>query len=1026
MSRSLKQAVHVLASVRLAVVTMAALGVACIAATFYEASHGTAAAQRVFYRAPWFAALLGLLAASIALSALERYPWSRHQAGFVLAHAGVLLLLLGSVVSLHAGLDGRLTLVEGETSDGLALAGEEIRVSWSDGSGGALPVDFSAHPPAPGSRLELPGAALVLEEYAPSVRIDDVWAEGTGQADGPAALQFSLVGQGDPLVGWLMSGAPGPSAVDLGPIRFTLSEAPDERTAQALLARAGAVNEAAFVATPDRRLRVAMSARHRPRVIAEPAVGEPFASPWMNLRLRVDRFLARAVPQRVVAHVPVTGRRSGEPAVRARLVAAGASAEAWVAFGESRPLVVGDRRAELSYGPPPAALPFRVTLLDFDSLTYPGTRMPATYESRVRVDDPEQGSFERTISMNHPLHHRGYTLFQSSYVDGVPQTSILSVARAPGLPLVYLGTALIAAGTLWMSFFKRWLARRQGRAALSARRHLLPAVLAVLAIGGATSAAAAGAGAGTGALREVAIQDGGRVKPLDTFARESARRVGGARPFTGGETVAGLDAVDWLVAMLSDPERWQGVPFVRVAHADVRARLGLPADRDRYSYAELVGHERLLDAVASVRDKAERDEALEPVEHEIANLEGTLVLFRGLLNGEALRIVPIEGASGGWMSVADLAPGGEGERLAALREAVVRLVAADSAGGSGRAAAAAALRADLRATGGAHYPAADAIEREVAYNRLKPFRLAWLLYLAAFLALLPAVSLGSRLLGGAGVALVAGGLIATTGGLWMRTVISGRAPVTNMYETVVFAAWGAVALALVFEAAYGGRIAAACASGLAVLALLLADNVPILDGSIAPLVPVLRDNVWLTLHVLTITLGYAAFLLAMGLGHVNLAFLALAPGRPVVATLTRFLHRSLQVGTVFLAVGTLLGGVWASYSWGRFWGWDPKETWALIALLGYLAVLHGRLAGWLGDFGLAMGAVGGFLLVLMAWYGVNYVLGTGLHAYGFGSGGAGWVFAFAAVELVVMVMAAARHAALVPAARGRALREGHA
>jgi ABC-type transport system involved in cytochrome c biogenesis permease subunit len=1018
MSRGLKAAVRVLASVQLAVVTMAALAVACIAATFYESAHGTAAAQRVFYRSTWFAALLAVLAASMALSALERYPWNRHQVGFVLAHAGVLLLLAGSVVSVYAGLDARLTLVEGETSDRMAQDGEELRIDWSDGRSVSVPVDFARHPPAPGRRLDLPGGgAVVIEEYAPSARVADVWAEGTDGAAGPAALQFTLTGQGEPLSGWLMSSAPGPDVVAFGPIRFSLHRAPDAEGARARLAQDRRENEVAFVATPDGRLQAALSTRRGTQPPVVVAVGEPIATPWMRLQVRVDRFLTRAVPQRVVARVPATGRGAGDPAIRARLLAGAGEAETWIAFGESRALAVSGRTARIAYAPPPATLPFRVSLVDFDSQTYPGTRMPATYESRVRIDDPEQGTFERTISMNRPLHHRGYTLFQSSYVDGEPQTSILSVARAPGLPLVYLGTTLVGLGTLWMACFKRWLARRQGRAALAARRGLAPAALALLALPGA---AAAQAGEVTDALRPVAIQDGGRLKPLDTFARESARRIGGARPFTGGETVAGMEAVDWLLAMLSDPERWQREPVVRVAHADLRARAGLSAGRDRYSYAELVQNERLLDAVASVRARAERDEALDAVDREVAELEGVLVLFRGLLSGEALRIVPVQGRSGAWMSVADLAPGGEGERLGAVRERVVALVAA----GPGRAAAAAALRDDLRAAGGAHYPAAGTLEREVRYNRTKPFRLAWLLFLGAFVVLLAAMPLRSRALGGAGLALAVAGLVATTGGLWLRTVIAGRAPVTNMYETVVFAAWGAVALALAFEAVYGGRIAAACASGLAVVALVLADNVPILDGSIAPLVPVLRDNLWLTLHVLTITLGYAAFLLAMGLGHVSLAFLAFAPGRPVVGVLTRFLYRSLQVGTLFLAIGTLLGGVWASYSWGRFWGWDPKETWALIALLGYLAVLHGRLAGWLGDFGLAMGAVGGFLLVLMAWYGVNYVLGTGLHAYGFGSGGAGWMFAFAALELLVMVLAASRRAALVP--RAGALHAGHA
>ena len=113
---------------------------------------------------------------------------------------------------------------------------------------------------------------------------------------------------------------------------------------------------------------------------------------------------------------------------------------------------------------------------------------------------------------------------------------------------------------------------------------------------------------------------------------------------------------------------------------------------------------------------------------------------------------------------------------------------------------------------------------------------------------------------------------------------------------------------------------------------------------------------WLTVHVLTITLGYAAFTLAMGIGHLNLGLYFFAPAEAALfKTLSLFLYRALQVGTLFLAVGTMLGGVWASYSWGRFWGWDPKETWALIALLGYLAILHGRMIGWFKDFGMAVG-----------------------------------------------------------------------
>ncbi len=246
-------------------------------------------------------------------------------------------------------------------------------------------------------------------------------------------------------------------------------------------------------------------------------------------------------------------------------------------------------------------------------------------------------------------------------------------------------------------------------------------------------------------------------------------------------------------------------------------------------------------------------------------------------------------------------------------------------------------------------------------------------------------------------------------GMALRMTISGRPPVTTMYEPVNWVAWGAMLFALIFEAVYKVRYFAACASALAVICLILADNVPILNGAIDPLVPVLRDNMWLTVHVLTITLGYAAFTLAMGLGHLNLGLYFFAPGQAALfKSLSLFLYRALQVGTLFLAVGTMLGGIWASYSWGRFWGWDPKETWAFIALLGYLAILHGRMIGWFREFGTAVGSIVGYLGVLMAWYGVNFVLGTGLHSYGFGSGGYTYVGGFVAFELLVIVAALLR------------------
>jgi ABC-type transport system involved in cytochrome c biogenesis permease subunit len=507
-------------------------------------------------------------------------------------------------------------------------------------------------------------------------------------------------------------------------------------------------------------------------------------------------------------------------------------------------------------------------------------------------------------------------------------------------------------------------------------------------------------------LGAIAVQDGGRLKPLDTFARETARRVSGAKPFTGGERVAGLDPAEWVLSMVAAPARWKEERMFRVAHAELRGALRLEARRDRYSFAELMGHAPFMESAWRTHEKLRLDPeaSLDPVEQEIATLYDTLSIVAGIFSGEALRIVPDpQDAAGTWASVEQLG-GIPGERAEEVRAALAALVRAyQSQDRAASAQAAARLQQRLAAVAPAAYPVAADLRLEVRYNRQKPFRAAWVLYLLAFFLLLASFPLRSRVLAGVGLAATAIGFLLNSYGLVLRVLISGRAPVTNMYESVVYVAWGVALFALIFEAVHRPRYVAACAAALGALALILADNLPILSGAIEPLVPVLRDNMWLTLHVLTITLGYAAFLLAMGLGHVSLGLYCFTPQRTAsIKSLSAFLHRALQAGTLLLAAGTLLGGVWASYSWGRFWGWDPKETWALIALLGYLAVLHGRFLGWLRDFGMAVGSILGFLGVLMAWYGVNYILGTGLHSYGFGAGGLGYVTGFVALEAFVV------------------------
>jgi len=253
-----------------------------------------------------------------------------------------------------------------------------------------------------------------------------------------------------------------------------------------------------------------------------------------------------------------------------------------------------------------------------------------------------------------------------------------------------------------------------------------------------------------------------------------------------------------------------------------------------------------------------------------------------------------------------------------------------------------------------------------------------------------------------GVAIALLGLAFHASGIVMRCLIAGRPPVTNMYESIIWVSFAVSFFGMIFFARYRTPVYLLAALPVTLIALLLVHQMPIaMPSSIDPLVPVLRDNFWLTIHVLTITLSYAAFALAMGFGHILLWRYARDPAAASVdAPMHFWLYRVLQLGVLLLAAGTILGGVWANYSWGRFWGWDPKETWALIALLCYILTLHGRLAGWWSEFGLVVASVVCFLAVLMAWYGVNFVLGKGLHSYGFGIGGETYVATFVILDLL--------------------------
>jgi cytochrome c-type biogenesis protein CcsB len=523
----------------------------------------------------------------------------------------------------------------------------------------------------------------------------------------------------------------------------------------------------------------------------------------------------------------------------------------------------------------------------------------------------------------------------------------------------------------------------------------------------------------------LAIQDGGRRKPVDTFARETLIKITGRSTYTSGAKT--WQPIDFILSMLLDTHDWKKEPMILVSLGELKQRLGLEEQQRRFSFAQLTALPELNALAGQAHALRKAEKPLSRLQSEVMSVTERLSLFARVMDGSAFLLAPApEKATDPWIVPPAFAQYYNEQQFVPVQTQLQTMANAYVKGDSfafGRAAN--QLRDNLRQLSPKIYPEESQLRLEYFYNNWDGFyRAAWsygiallLLSIAHFrsrasvAASLREAPVRHSYLKIVGVVLAIAGLLFHASGIAMRCLIAGRPPVTNMYESIIWVSFAVSFFGMIFFARYRTPVYLLAALPVSLVALLLVHQMPIaMPSSIDPLVPVLRDNFWLTIHVLTITLSYAAFALAMGFGHILLFRYARNPVSARADQPMHFwLYRVLQLGVILLAAGTILGGVWANYSWGRFWGWDPKETWALIALLCYILTLHGRLAGWWTQFGLVVASVVCFLAVLMAWYGVNFVLGKGLHSYGFGIGGETYVAGFVIADLLFVAFAIWRY-----------------
>lgn len=551
-------------------------------------------------------------------------------------------------------------------------------------------------------------------------------------------------------------------------------------------------------------------------------------------------------------------------------------------------------------------------------------------------------------------------------------------------------------------------------------------------------------------LREWVVQHDGRYPPLDTLARDIVESV------TGKIYFEKRDPILWLLAWTFQPEVWMYYPLIPIRNAELRGELRLSGTQTVFSYAELMEAERLQVLIGEL-GTIPRGQKFDPLQSKARELHEKLVLLRRVFQGEVICLVPGTERASPWRSIGSFHSMGESEPeavKAAWQDLRVAFIAQDAdaftVAGDRLTDALAELPAPYR-------PEQRLILTELRYNRLGLFRKACLTMASgAILALMAVSRRFSKLRVAAGIALVLG-FTALSYGLWLRWTIAGRIPASNMYESLLFLSWGMGAFGIVSMLLMRDRVVPLTASFLGALALLLADRLP-LDHFVRPIPPVLLDTLWMSIHVPIIMLSYSVLALAALVAHAQLVVMAGAPGNRRLVTMMDAVHSwYVYAGCILLAAGITTGSMWASSSWGRYWGWDPKEVWSLIALLAYLAILHlradrGDTPGWVyavggglgglvlilvavsltplsglevgmlavaagatalfvvarGPFATAFKSILAFWMIIMTYVGVNYVLGIGLHSYGFGTGAVvQYLFIFGGIDLLLIGACAA-------------------
>jgi cytochrome c-type biogenesis protein CcsB len=1024
----MKKALNLLLGMPAVLILMTLFGVASGVATFIENDYGTESALALVYASWWFALIQVWLGVALVYTIFKYKLLRKEKLPSLIFHVSFLFILIGAGLTRYYGFESILHIREGRTEDRIYSLEPFVQMRTFEGTK-SIEVgkqhltslwdifgvnDFSLKMPIDGDT-----AKLTYKELIPN-----------------ATTTLEEDPQGEPIINMMVSYAGEAEEITMRPgdvfeapeFILAFSKNPkDSFSAQKPRVYMYIENNQFFINPTESIDWFIMSQNEKGKIESNKA--HKLESDRLYTYNDVN-FIAKKVflkgKEKVVSAPENKAQATRPTALIANLSFKGEEKEV-VMYGHGRgqpgyptQATLAGRTFHLEWGSKQYELPFAVELIDFQLERYPGSMSPSSYASEVKVIDKEKGiELPYRIYMNHVLDYRGFRFFQSSY-DKDELGTVLSVNQDPGKWPTYFGYFLLAVGLFFnllnpKSRFQK-LARSANKDMITSRAKA--SIIALLAVGALLNPLHVNASEGKESLPElsmlqkfdlnhakhfgtVMVQSAdGRIKPIDTIAHDVLNKV------YRNDNYHGIAPVQVVLGMMVSPAHWQNQPMIKLHHKELKKILGLSEDAKYASFNDFFessgdyGYKLAKYAeIANRKKPAQRN----LFDKDVLKVDERLNVCYLVYTGEIFRMIPkIGDPENTWyspkVSITQFPPE-EGMEIRGMLLNYFDAIAKGLKEGSWNDANKAVdqIKAYQQQYGAEVIPQAGRIKMEIAFNQLAIFDKLTPIYLLAGFGLLlfifarlamPGLNLKWAMRIVYGVNMLA--FTAHTAGLGLRWYIAQHAPWSNSYESMIYIAWALALSGIVFSRR--SPISLSLTSILAGITLFVA-HLSWMDPQITTLVPVLKSY-WLTIHVSVITASYGFLGLCSLLGVFTLLLLILrnpkrqdARAQEVDANIkeaTRINEMAMILGLSLLIVGNFLGGVWANESWGRYWGWDAKETWTLVSILVYAVIVHFRFVPKLNSqYAFAVASMFAYWVIIMTYFGVNFYL-SGMHSYASG------------------------------------------